>query len=98
MLLPAWFLAPVLGGRAIGQGIGFEIAADRWFNEPFDVLHADADLQVRPWRQVVLESWSAGQPAFWNPHQLLGVPLMANWACRSWPTRSPPYSIRRTWC
>lgn len=78
LLLPAWFLAPVLGGRAIGQGIGFEIAADRWFNEPFDVLHADADLQVRPWRQVVLESWSAGQPAFWNPHQLLGVPLMAN--------------------
>ncbi len=78
LLLPAWFLAPVLGGRAIGQGIGFEIAADRWFNEPFDVLHADADLQVRPWRQVVLESWSAGQPAFWNPHQLLGAPLMAN--------------------
>lgn len=78
LLLPAWFLAPVLGGRAIGQGIGFEIEADRWASEPFDVLHADADLQVRPWRQMVLESWAAGQPAFWNPHQLLGVPLMAN--------------------
>ncbi|GAB4132770.1 MAG: hypothetical protein Fur0036_18930 [Fimbriimonadaceae bacterium] len=78
LLLPAWFLAPVLSGRAIGQGIGFEIAADRWGSEPFDVLHADADLQVRPWRQLVLESWGEGRPAFWNPHQLLGAPFLAN--------------------
>lgn len=46
--------------------------------QPWDVLQADGVLQFAPWRYLVLDAWSKGQPPLWNAHQLMGTPLLAN--------------------
>lgn len=45
---------------------------------PWDVLQADACLQFYPWRDLVFTSWQGGNPPYYNPYQLAGVPLLAN--------------------
>ncbi|MEQ1822563.1 MAG: hypothetical protein ABL949_08635, partial [Fimbriimonadaceae bacterium] len=78
-LLP--LLRPLLKGEAIGpwdqvapmMGAPVVEKTTAW-----DVLQADACLQFYPWRDLVFESWGKGQPPYYNPYQLAGVPFLAN--------------------
>lgn len=45
---------------------------------PWDVLQADAVLQFYGWRDLVLQSWRAGEVPWWNPYAFGGNPLLAN--------------------
>ncbi|HWP31953.1 MAG TPA: hypothetical protein VNK96_09570 [Fimbriimonadales bacterium] len=47
-------------------------------DKPWDVLYADAALQVLPWRDLVLDSIRKGEVPLWNPYTLGGVPFLAN--------------------
>jgi hypothetical protein len=44
----------------------------------WDVLSADGVLQFHVWRDYVFQSWRSLTPPFWNPHQLMGTPVLAN--------------------
>lgn len=81
-LAPVW---PLWRAIFLGHGIGpwDHIRAMAPWNgpaatQPWDVLQADGVLQFAPWRYMVLDAWSKGQMPFWNPHQLMGTPLLAN--------------------
>src|SRR3954469_22372588 len=78
-LLPLW--RAIFLGEAIGPWDQIRAMAP-WNgpapNQPWDVLQADGVLQFAPWRFLVFQSWSKGQFPFWNSHQLMGTPLLAN--------------------
>ena len=72
----------LIGGEAIGAfdqvaGMGWSPKAAAP-TTPWDVLQADSVLQFYVWRDLVLQSWGHGQPAYWNAYELFGTPLMAN--------------------
>jgi hypothetical protein len=71
---------PLFLGEAIGpfDSIRAMHQAGEANTGAFDVLQTDGALQFYGWRGLVLESWSRFEPPFWNPHQLMGTPLMAN--------------------
>ncbi|MBI3947493.1 MAG: hypothetical protein HY321_16340 [Armatimonadetes bacterium] len=46
---------------------------------PWNALSADSVLQYLPWRHFARESLRAGFLPLWNPHQLCGTPLIANY-------------------
>lgn len=46
---------------------------------PWNALQADSILQYLPWRQFARESLRDGFLPLWNPHQLSGLPLVANY-------------------
>lgn len=78
-LWPLW--RAVFLGEAIGPWDHFR-AMPPWNGPvpqtPWNVLQADAVLQFAPWRHMVFDAWSRGEMPFWNPHQLMGTPLLAN--------------------
>lgn len=47
-------------------------------DKPWDVLYADAVLQVLPWKDLVLDFIRKGEVPLWNPYTLGGIPFLAN--------------------
>jgi hypothetical protein len=79
-LIPLW--KAVLLGEAIGPFDQIRQMGP-WYEDPidgraWDVLQADGVLQFWMWRNLVLEGWASFDLPFWNPHQLMGTPLLAN--------------------
>lgn len=82
ILTPLLVLGPILfSGQALGlwEAItplvtGQQMAA----YAPWDVLWADSALQFHPWRELVFESWRAGEVPVWNHFSFGGAPLLAN--------------------
>lgn len=76
-LVPLW---PILTGKVIGPFSQIQ-AMQPWQGTPegtWDILQADGVLQFWAWRSLMLEGWASLDPAFWNPYQLMGAPLLAN--------------------
>lgn len=70
----------------LGESIGpwdQILAMAPWHRPPmaghaWDVLSADGVLQFHVWRDYVFQSWRSLTPPFWNSHQLMGTPVLAN--------------------
>lgn len=85
VLLPLLPLGrPLFSGETIGP---FDqlAAMEPWRSErvaepdkAYDVLQMDGALQFYVWRDEVIRSWRDGKVPFWNGHQLLGQPVLAN--------------------
>lgn len=80
LALPVIFVP--INGKTIGtfpqvQSMGME-PIDPDPKAGWDVLQVDSVLQFYGWRDLVFKSWSKGEVPGWNPHQLGGVPLLAN--------------------
>ena len=79
-IIPLWRC--VFLGEAIGPWDQI-LAMSPWDQTPkpgrsWDVLSADGVLQFHVWREMVFQGWRTFDPPFWNPHQLMGTPILAN--------------------
>jgi hypothetical protein len=82
LFLPCVLLAPVLGGQCLVPA-AYQRALLPW-GEPlpeglsWNALMADAVLQYYPWRHFAHTALREGEVPLWNPHQLCGMPFLAN--------------------
>lgn len=82
LLLPCCLHAPLLTGQCLVP-VPYQRALLPW-GEPlpeglsWNALMADAVLQYYPWRHFAAQVIRQGEVPLWNPHQLCGMPFLAN--------------------
>jgi len=70
-LLPTRYLAAMEPWRSQSPASSAEVP-------PWNVLQWDGAAEFYPWRLQVVRSLRQGTVPLWNPHQALGLPLLAN--------------------